>query len=505
MRKRFSKFSAFLLILILIICYFTCCALLYFFEPVSYNAPDLSLSDFSFNLYNKFNYNKNDKFYIKQISYNDVVSAPEDERLKYVDNTIIVISENNVSFDEMTTLAKNIDGTICGYIDVIDFYQISFDDKSYNELTNICSVLQNDNKIEIAIPDYFEETPVSETSTETESGKKYYYDLIDAYAAFKLNNDIKSEITVGIIDIPVYSDHKDISVINKDDYSNELLQNSNIITSPSHGTHVAGIIAADKTGETTGIASGAKIYSENGINNSISYWIASITDMIVNQNIKVINISMGYNSYIPISASLGCEFAKNFVKSENELFESALKNLIDSKYEFLICLAAGNENGKSMYKTNSGLFSYGNKDFLDKIDIFDLFASKPDYCDATYQFMLTNIDNSDVRERIMIVGCCDSAKRYSPFSSRGKNVDIVVPGELIFSTGYTVEYEYMSGTSMSAPFVSATASLLFASDNNLSGKEIKSIIIESAPLKITDGNENYPLLNIKNALDCVNN
>lgn len=505
MKKRFSKLSIFLLLPLLIICYFTCCALLYFFEPVSYDAPDLPLSEFSFDLYNKFNYSKNDKFYIKQINYSDIVSASEDERLKYVNNTINIISEDNVSFDEMTTLAKNLNGTVCGYIDIIDFYQISFEDKSYNDLLNICSVLQNDNRIEIAIPDYFEETPVSETSTESVSKNSYYYDLTDAYAAFATDEDIISEITVGIIDIPVYSEHKDITIINKDEYSNELLKNNNIITSPSHGTHVAGIIAANRSSKTPGIASGAQIYSENGINNSISYWLAAITNMIVNQNIKVINISMGYNSYIPISASLGCEFSQEFIKKENELFESALKNLIDSEYEFLICVAAGNENGKALYKTNSGLFSYGTKSTLKKLDVFSIFASKPDYCDATYQFLMTDIENPDVRDRIMIVGCCDSAKKYSRFSSKGNDVDIIAPGEMILSTGYSADYEYMSGTSMSTPFVSATASLLFGYDSNLSGKDVKNILIDTASENITDNNDSYPLLNIKNALEYVNN
>ena len=101
----------------------------------------------------------------------------------------------------------------------------------------------------------------------------------------------------------------------------------------NHGYHVAGIIAANRSSKTPGIASGAQIYSENGINNSISYWLAAITNMIVNQNIKVINISMGYNSYIPISASLGCEFSQEFIKKENMYIQRnmtppVVKNLI---------------------------------------------------------------------------------------------------------------------------------------------------------------------------------
>lgn len=495
-----------LIIPVLILFDLIICCLLYFFEPVCYHAPDLSYSDFSFEMYKKFSYDKDDNFYIKQISENDVVSVPEDERLKYVDDTIIIIANDNSDYEAVYSLSQQIGGEICGYIDEIDFYQITINDADYSQLLNICSVLTEDNLVKYAIIDYFEETPVSETSTEryltdTDAYKYYYLDAIDAYTVWTLTENISSEITIGMLDIPVDYDNKYINVENKNDYDLNLFYNNSVLTSPSHGTHVAGIMSASDTSDTRGICCNASIYSDNAINNSISYWTAAIVNMIVNHDIKAINISMGYNSYIPVSASLGCEFSKMYIKNENDYFESFLGNLIQNGYDFLICVAAGNESGQSLYKTSLSTFSYGEKDILRKFDMFDIFSEMPEYCNAEFQLPLTSIDDPDVRSRIMIVGSVDYYNQYSDFASAGSAVDIVAPGENIYSTVLSGSYEYMSGTSMSTPIVTGSAALLFSIDDSLTGSEIKDILIQSADETVFAYGCNYPVLNIGNAVE----
>ena len=507
MKKNKSKIILALILPVIIILHLSLCVILYFFEPVSYYAPDLSLSDFTFALYGKFDYNNNNEFYIKQLDYTDIMAASGDERLKYVDNTIIIISEPDASYSDIDTLLDDFNGNICGYIDVVNFYQADFTDIGFEDLQNICSELSNNDLVKIAMVDYFEESPVAETHSESysfEYNDYYYHDIINTSDVWKITDIFEKDAVIGMIDIPVFSSHKDLYVINSADYQNDLLDNEKIITSPSHGTHVAGIMSADSDSEIPGIFPGAKIYSENGMNNSVSYWIAAIVNMIVN-NINVINISMGYNSYIPISASLGCEFSQKYITDENELFEAVLRNVLDSGYEFLFCIAAGNETNYSLYKTNSDYFSYGEKELLRKWDIFDIFSSKPEYCDTKYQFSLTAIDDESIRNRIMLVGSCNEFKRYSYFASAGEAVDIVAPGENIYSTGYTHEYEHMSGTSMASPLVAGTAALLFASDNSLTGAQVKDIIINSSTEKVSAYGFDYPLLNTGNAVDYVNN
>ena len=133
--KQRNKISIVLCIIVsTILLYFSVCGVLYFFEPISYNSPDLSQADYSFDLYKKFSSDNNSSFYIKQISYKDVVSAEDDFRLKYVDDTIIVIADNNSSQEQLTFLFDSINAEICGFIDIIDFYQITVSADTYDEL-----------------------------------------------------------------------------------------------------------------------------------------------------------------------------------------------------------------------------------------------------------------------------------------------------------------------------------------------------------------------------------
>ena len=225
--------------------------------------------------------------------------------------------------------------------------------------------------------------------------------------------------------------------------------------------------------------------------------------MIANENIKAVNISMGFNSYIPFSASVGDVNAIDYVTDENNFIEAILKNLIDDGFDFVLCVAAGNEASTELYKVNSPFFSYGDKEKLEKLDIFDIFTTSQDYADAKYGLCFNTIEDEDIKDRIIVVTSCDLNKQISNFASLGDRVDIAAPGEDIYSTGYYLDNEYMSGTSMSAPFVTATAALLFELDDTLSGKDVKEIIISSADEYTSSKGFSYPILNIYNAVEAV--
>lgn len=503
LKKSFLSYKFLIILIIPAVLFFDiiACIILYFFEPIAYDAPDLSLSDYSFDLYSKYDDSDSD-FFIKQISDKDIVSVEDDVRLKYVNDTVLIFSDNTVSYDDIQILISPYNGKICGYIKDVNFYQAEFPDSDYPTLLNICSVLSDNENIVSAIVDYFEETPLSNeeiTVSDTYEINTYYYDLINFPDDISSYNT--SEITVGILDVLIDSESSYLNVINKDSYKVEFLNNSLISSFNNHGTHVAGILCAKIISDAPGICPDAKIVSDNGLNNSVSYWIASIADMIINYNAKVINMSLGYNSYIPLSATLACEETLNYIQTESSFFCTFFQELINDGHEFVICVAAGNDSGSVVNKISGGFFSFGEKNILNKLDLFDFFTEKVNMCDSQYSLPLNSIENTDVRNRIIVVGSCDMNKKYSSYSNSGDRIDIVAPGEMIYSLSINDEYEYNSGTSMATPFVSGTAALLFAVDNSLSGEEVKNIIVSSATDYVYADEYSYPLLNISNALD----
>ena len=138
---------------------------------------------------------------------------------------------------------------------------------------------------------------------------------------------------------------------------------------------------------------------------------------------------------------------------------SALKNAIDN-YPGLFVAAAGNENS----------------------DI-DTTLDYP----ASY-----NIDN------MIVVGAHSANGERRTSSNYGnKNVDIFAPGTDVKST-VIGGYDYNSGTSMAAPFVTGVAALMLSVNSDLSAKELKESIM---------GNARIPNVNGTNPLEglCVTN
>jgi len=505
--KNISKKKLFLLLIIpaLILLDIIACVILYFVEPVYYAEPDLLQTAYTFELYYKFSYDKNPDFYIKQISADDIESYENDFRLKYLDNTIIIICDETTTTSDVTSLVSDRNGKICGYISYLNLYQIEFENYNYEELVNICSEYSKNEFVWATCVDYFEETPIADD----ESSNYISFDEIDytykSIINYPDNFECNSDVVVGIFDCLVDKNNEYFNIVNSEKYDNDWLKAPQYINDISHGSHVAGIACCSADSDSPAVYPAGSIVSDNAFNNTISYWIASITDMIVNYNVKTVNISMGYNSFVSLSANLGCKNAISYIENESFFFEKFLEKLIDADYEFLLCLAAGNESGSTINKIPSHFFSYGDKKILNKFDIFNLFTRKLKYADAKFSLPFTYIENEKVKEHIIIVGSCDNKKAFSKFSDAGNSVDIIATGEDIYSFILDGEYDYWSGTSMATPFVTGAAALIFSYDNSLSAGEVKNILINSATETVSGYGFKYPLLNVAEAVSVANN
>lgn len=493
--------------------YFLLCLALYLFEPAYFEGqPDLYDYPYCFNLYSQFSKDNDDSFYIRQITADDVAPT-SDKRLKYVDGTADIVVPGDADYNDIASLASDCGGEICGYIEKAGFYQIYFSDTDYNSLLEKCEELESYETVTIAIPDYFEDTaeetafaqdsvtnPYSNEEEATdEHGQsiivdKYYDTMIGADSFRKQFGDF-SDVKIGMIDSPADGKSKYITVA-RTDYSDDFKYEH------SHDNCVGSILAASYDSQCAGICPDAQIYSYNGLNCSLAYFVASITDMVVNEGIQAINISMCYNEFVNISASLGCESAQEYIEDGNKLFSSFLSNIIDNGHEFVICLAAGNESRSYIYKVNSPLFDYGDKKILSSVDFCHIFATKVRECDANYSYFISNPPNEEVAARIIVVGACDYLSMTN-FSNAGDAIDIAAPGSSIFCLADSDEYIFADGTSMAAPFVTGTAAALFYKYPDLTGSEVKEIIVSSSTSSAQScyNDKVYPVLNSANALE----
>jgi subtilisin family serine protease len=206
----------------------------------------------------------------------------------------------------------------------------------------------------------------------------------------------------------------------------------------SHGTHVAGIIAAERNNGkgANGVANNVAIMSIRAVPNGDEYDkdIALGIRYAVDNGAKIINGSFG----------------KSFSPKADWVFE-ALKYAAEK--DVLFVHAAGNDGAN-----------------LDN--------------PANPNFPNDQVNNgAEIADNVITVGALDSkygSEMVASYSNYGKiNVDVFAPGTDIYSTYPNNEYEYSPGTSMASPAVAGVAALIRSHYPKLTASQVKRIIMES--------------------------
>lgn len=331
-------------------------------------------------------------------------------------------------------------------------------------------------------------------------------EAIRAPYAWAYFDELKT-VKVGLIDAVVNTSHSDVrfeeAFRTYTDLDSNMQRTEDISTSSSeggsHGTHVAGTMAATWNNEgVSGIlgdkaklyySTGASISEKGAVDLSSTYDFIRAIKALLNEDVQVINISMGYIDEITFAASRGNEKAVNFIDTQTAIAETMLCRIIDEIEEnnapdFVICVAAGNGNSTRFYEDSSATYGYTragiNSGWFHTIEWGGVQAND--------SLMLAHATDTRIRDRIIVVGAAgvhdnstseNTHYRYANFSNIGERVDVVAPGEGIYSA-IDGGCGYMSGTSMASPHVAGVAGLIFAANPSLSGPEVKGIITGTA-------------------------
>ena len=203
-----------------------------------------------------------------------------------------------------------------------------------------------------------------------------------------------------------------------------------------HGTHVAGIIAAERNNGIglNGVANHVKIMSIRAVPNGDEYDkdIALAIRYAVDNGAKVINTSFG-----------------KYYSTHPEWVWDAIKYA--AKKDVLIVNAAGNEgfdiDKKAVYPNDQPL------------------------------------DSNEIADNFITIGALNYTygnELVASFSNYGKqNVDLFAPGVKIWSSTPKNSYEFLQGTSMAAPAVAGVAAVVRSYFPKLKANQIKKILMDS--------------------------
>lgn len=234
-------------------------------------------------------------------------------------------------------------------------------------------------------------------------------DRIDAELVHPYNKG--TGVKVAIIDTGIDYTHTDLDGNYKGgiDFVNN---DANPMDDNGHGTHVAGIVAAeDNDFGVIGVAPEAYLYGVKVLGSSGSGYLSDVVAGIewsVQNGMQVISMSLGTDSdYL------------------------SLKNAVDNAYQggVVVVAAAGNDGNVA-----------GTGD---------------------------NVDYPARYDSVIAIAATDSSNTRASWSSTGPAVELSAPGVSIYSTLLGGGYGTKSGTSMAAPHVSGTAALILKSDETV--------------------------------------
>ena len=430
----------------------------------------------------------------------------------YSDCELILMAKENTDFSAVEKLAEKYDAKIVGYIELGDTYQLRFSNpKSYDELQKLCEELRRESGIDTAElnlaadhgSDDEQTVLMPVTPNDSRYGDQWGAQAIRADAAWRFN-DYLTPVNVGLIDSYVLESHEDLGFA-------EVFNNGS--GDAGHGTHVAGIMAArfDNSTGVTGIYpfGDGHLYSASWHAGASGSYATSMTERaaladLAAHDVRVINMSFGETDRSMSVTYDGSGLSS--LETESRNYSSYLKRMLDNGADFLLVTSAGNSSGTKTegthWRRTSNQSGGWNWQKIDPLNSQDYAAGEYYDVEAKYNSWMNYIPylsddaSRTVAEHIIVVGACtetgSGSYRRRPSSNDWDGVDIIAPGSDILScyAASDSDYEYLSGTSMAAPHAAGAAAAVWSVNPDLSGPQVKELLLGAADTTVSDSGKN---------------
>ena len=420
---------------------------------------------------------------------------PSDDHIVSDEATGDYFVDNEILLTAREKIVSEINGVIVGCIEITNDYQIEISEaKTVSELNEIVEQLKANNAVDDITIHYVDEIEFDaipndskwaseEWSSDYPEGTNWGVEAINAMEAWE-HYDEMSYVKVGIIDTMFDTNQEDL-VYTKVWNNPESIYSEKDEKNRTHGTHVAGILAAgyNNTIGIAGVAPKVTLYgysilgeqSDSVITDSnknltgYMEWKYALAKLITS-NCKVINVSMGLTKP---DADVSME--------QGNILGSFLDKMLHKGYDFVIVQSAGNSiknESTQLYETtnaiNSGLFCWITiPEVKDRIIVVGNIGSNGSHKNGLFGWF---------GERVF------DGFFFARGSNYGERIDVVAPGTDIYSTLPKNKYGNKTGTSMATPHVSGIATMCFSVNPSLSGTQVKNIIVGTATTTVTDHN-----------------
>lgn len=393
-----------------------------------------------------------------------------EEEAAYVKNRLVIYFEENIQKERITEILAEMKATVIGSLNTIQMYQIALP-VEYENISELEAYAQNLSELypeiisaepewvfteqkEIIYDDAWNQATWDITHPMDEN---WWAEAVNAPLAWDYAKNM-TPLRIGVIDDGFDVSHEDLKIC----FSDEKRQKEN--STERHGTHVAGIIGAtaDNKKGITGLAWMNFVYGYDWHPSQKQKWVTSvkIQDLYVEaieNGCKVINMSLGTSGSLKDNHK---SFSKLRINSWGRSASVILGKLLEKGFDFVVVQSAGNgaDDGIGVDAVNNGHFA--------SITTENCYHSK-------------KVKKEDILNRILIVGAAEQKENayiQTIFSNAGNGVNIAAPGRYVYSTLPQNTYGKLSGTSMAAPIVSATASMVWAVNKDFSGQEVVEIV-----------------------------